>query len=221
MAAHKSRKHHCLTVARLHDLVHKIMGVHEDDRLAALVPHRRRVRRVSHERLRSRPRGTEGGAAADDDMRRGASEGHQRAPRPDDGRGLAIFVCKASDIHAASATRPAKCAATAASWRGAQKRWVFLLIPCFVRFSGIVAQSNTVVWLSTTACVSSTVSSTACVSSVLSAASSAGVEALEEGLQLLSRKRCSSSTIPVRKTLQFWQARTQTGGSVHRPYSLR
>ena len=32
------------------------------------------------------------------------------------------------------------------------------------------------------------------------AASSAGVEALEEGLQLLSRKRCSSSTIPVRKT---------------------
>ena len=89
---------------------------------------------------------------------------------------------------------------------GAQKRWVFLLIPCFVRFSGIVAQSNTVVWLSTTACVSSTASSTACVSSVLSAASSAGVEALEEGLQLLSRKRCSSSTIPVRKTLQFWQA---------------
>ena len=43
----------------------------------------------------------------------------------------------------------------------------------------------------------------------------------EEGLQLLSRKRCSSSTIPVRKALQFWQACTQTGGSVHRPYSLR
>ena len=118
MAAHKSRKDHCLTVARLHDLVHKIMGVHEDDRLAALVPHRRRVRRVSDERLRGRPRGTRASAAADDDMRRGTSEGHQRAPRPDDGRGLAIFVCKASDIHAASATRPAKCAATAASWRG-------------------------------------------------------------------------------------------------------
>ena len=48
------------------------------------------------------------------------------------------------------------------------------------------------------------------------AASSADAAALEEGLQLLSRKRCSSSTILVRKTLQLWQARTQTGGSMHR-----
>ena len=69
-------------VAGLHHAVFVGILVQKDQRLAALVPHRRRVLGTADKHLRGRPRRTEVGAAADDN-RRALRKADQHAARPD------------------------------------------------------------------------------------------------------------------------------------------